>query len=124
VYPVASHEALLIATTNLKSQIEKAGAEIITGDLPRLIANPGHLIQIFQNLIGNSLKYRGASPPRIIVAAVKSENRLIFSVKDNGIGIGSDYHEKIFTSGRIYFTGTRAHTPRTRLAARLRPYTG
>jgi signal transduction histidine kinase len=90
------HEALLVATTNLKSQIDKAGAEIVTGALPRLIANPGHLIQIFQNLIGNSLKYRGTDPPRIAVAAAASQNDWIFSVKDNGIGISSDYHEKIF----------------------------
>jgi signal transduction histidine kinase len=91
-----SNEALLIATTNLRLQIEKAGAEIITSAMPRLIASPGHLIQIFQNLIGNSLKYRGADPPQITVACTKNQNEWIFSVKDNGIGISSDYHEKIF----------------------------
>jgi signal transduction histidine kinase len=90
------HEALLVATTILKSQIERADAEIVANALPRLIANPGHLIQIFQNLIGNSLKYRGADPPRITVACTMDQNQWIFSVKDNGIGISSEYHEKIF----------------------------
>jgi signal transduction histidine kinase len=93
---IDSGEALLVATTNLQSQIEVEGAEIITGDLPKLHAYPVHLIQIFQNLIGNALKYRGTEPPRIIVAATRSPNEWIFSVKDNGIGISTDYHDKIF----------------------------
>jgi signal transduction histidine kinase len=93
---IDSGEALLIATTNLQSQIEVEGVEIITSDLPTLHAYPVHLIQIFQNLIGNALKYRGTEPPRIIVAAARSPNEWIFSVKDNGIGISTDYHEKIF----------------------------
>jgi len=89
-------EALLVATTNLQSKIERSGAEIITSDLPRLTSNPIQLIQIFQNLIGNSLKYRGAEPPRITVAASRRLDEWIFSVRDNGIGISSNYHEKIF----------------------------
>jgi signal transduction histidine kinase len=55
-----------------------------------------HLIQIFQNLIGNALKYHGPEPTRITVSAVKKENAWIFSVKDNGIGISPNYHETIF----------------------------
>jgi signal transduction histidine kinase len=93
---IDSGEALLIATTNLQSQIEAEGAEIIASDLPTLHAYPVHLIQIFQNLIGNALKYRGSEPPRIMVAATRSPNEWIFSVKDNGIGISADYHDKIF----------------------------
>jgi signal transduction histidine kinase len=87
---------VLIATTNLRSQIEKEGAAVTTTELPKLIANPGHLIQIFQNLIGNGLKYRGEDPPRIAVSATKGDEEWIFSVTDNGIGIAPDYHEKIF----------------------------
>jgi signal transduction histidine kinase len=93
---IDSGEALLIATTNLQSRIEAEGAEIIVGDLPTLHAYPVHLIQIFQNLIGNALKYRGSEPPRITLAATRSPNEWIFSVKDNGIGISADYHDKIF----------------------------
>jgi light-regulated signal transduction histidine kinase (bacteriophytochrome) len=90
------HEALMVATTNLKSQIEKTGAEIISTALPKLTVNPGHLIQIFQNLVGNSLKYRGTDPPRIEISAERSGTNWIFSAQDNGIGISSAYHEKIF----------------------------
>jgi signal transduction histidine kinase len=89
-------EALEIAIANLTPQIEGAGAEITTGDLPRLVAHPVHFIQIFQNLIGNALKYRGAEAPRIAIAATRRQNEWIFSVQDNGIGISSDYHESVF----------------------------
>jgi signal transduction histidine kinase len=91
-----AREALVVAKNNLKAQIERVGALITTGELPTLTANPVHLVQIFQNLIGNSLKYRGADPPRIAVGAIKRENAWIFSVKDNGIGTSPDYHETIF----------------------------
>lgn len=93
---IDSGEALLVAITNLQSQIEAEGAEIIAGDLPALHAYPAHLIQIFQNLIGNALKYRATEPPRITVAATRSSHEWIFAVKDNGIGISADYHDKIF----------------------------
>jgi len=96
VSEVDPNEAVLIATTNLESQIEKEGATVTSIQLPKLVANPGHLIQVFQNLIGNGLKYRGQDPPRIAISATKSEEEWIFSIKDNGIGIAPDYHEKIF----------------------------
>jgi signal transduction histidine kinase len=90
-------DALRVATTNLAPQVEALGAEIIVAELPKVIADPVQLIQIFQNLIGNALKYRSAEAPRILVAAVRSPNAWILSVKDNGIGISSEYHEKIFS---------------------------
>jgi light-regulated signal transduction histidine kinase (bacteriophytochrome) len=93
---VDPQEAIQVATTNLQSQIEGARAEIITGDLPKLTADPVHLIQIFQNLIGNALKYCGPEPPRISIEASSGKAEWIFSVTDNGIGIDPEYHEKIF----------------------------
>lgn len=90
------NEAVLVAIANLKPQIEKLGAEIVTGGLPLLVANPGHLIQIFQNLIGNALKYHGADPPQITISATKGQNEVVISVQDNGIGIAPDYHDRIF----------------------------
>src|ERR1035437_1606133 len=93
---IDSREALEVAKTNLKSKIDGASAEIKANDLPKLIAPPGQLIQIFQNLIGNALKYRGTEPPRVTIAAAKKQNEWIFSVKDNGIGISSEYHDMIF----------------------------
>jgi signal transduction histidine kinase len=90
-------EVLEIVRANLKSQIDNSGAEIILSDLPKLLVDPIHLIQIFQNLIGNALKYRSADPPRITIATVKRNGAWIFSVTDNGIGISPEYHDKIFT---------------------------
>ena len=70
------------------------------------------LTQVFQNLIGNAVKYRGKEPPRVHVSA-SSENKSesVFSVRDNGLGIDSQYFEKIFVlfqrlHGRSEFEGT------------------
>ena len=89
-------EALRIAIVNLESQIGRAGAEIVVEDLRKVTAHPGQLIQLFQNLLSNSLKYHGAEPPRITVSAASAPGECIFSVSDNGIGIDPNYHEKIF----------------------------
>jgi signal transduction histidine kinase len=93
---VDPQEALRIAAANLNSQIAKTGALIVSDDLPKVTAHPGQLIQIFQNLIGNSIKYHGPGAPQINVSAEETPGECIFSVSDNGIGIHSDYHEKIF----------------------------
>jgi len=55
-----------------------------------------HLQQVFQNLIGNAIKYRGKEPPCIRISAEKKDSHDLFSVKDNGIGIKPEYHEQIF----------------------------
>lgn len=93
---VDSGEAVAIAIGHLKSKIEALSAEVTTGDLPRVNADQVHLIQIFQNLIGNALKYRSAINPKIIVSAAQIEDKWIFSVSDNGIGIDPKYHDEIF----------------------------
>ena len=54
------------------------------------------LVQLFQSLIGNSIKYRREEPPQVHVSAVRQEAEWIFSVQDNGIGIESNYFERIF----------------------------
>jgi two-component system, chemotaxis family, sensor kinase Cph1 len=64
--------------------------------LPRLLVHPTQLVQIFQNLIGNALKYRSSLPPIIRVTAERRSDDWIFAVQDNGIGIPADYHMKIF----------------------------
>jgi signal transduction histidine kinase len=93
---VDPQEAIGVAMANLKPQIDALNAEVIASDLPRLVANPVQLIQIFQNLFSNALKYRGADPPRISVTASAAPDEWIICVRDNGIGIHPDYHEKIF----------------------------
>jgi signal transduction histidine kinase len=93
---IESNDALRIATNNLEPLIGRTGAEIITSGLPRLTVPQTQLVQIFQNLIGNALKYRGAVPPVIRVTAELGSDEWIFAIKDNGIGIHSDYHANIF----------------------------
>jgi light-regulated signal transduction histidine kinase (bacteriophytochrome) len=54
-------------------------------------------VQLFQNLIGNAIKYRSKEPPHIIISAKKEKNQYLFSIKDNGIGISPEHLKKIFT---------------------------
>ena len=82
---------------NLTSAIAEAGARIVVEKpLPHVAVHPSHLEQVLQNLIGNALKYRGTAPPRIEVAAERVGERWRFSVRDNGIGIEPQYHDRIF----------------------------
>ena len=84
------------AVTNLSSAITEAEAVITHDPLPTISADDTQLLQVFQNLIGNAIKFRRDDPPRIHVSAVKNRNEWMFSVKDNGIGIESQHLERIF----------------------------
>jgi len=86
------------AIANLEISISESNAEIVNmGIFPTLVADTSQILQVFQNLIGNAIKYRTSDkPPKINVRAVHSENRWIFSVSDNGMGIERDYFDKIF----------------------------
>ncbi len=92
--------ALDAAKKSLSSQIEATGAEVTRGDLPTVLADPTQLWQLFQNLIGNSLKYRSELPPRVSVTARREgEGWCVIEVTDNGIGIEPQYLQKIFALG-------------------------
>jgi signal transduction histidine kinase len=69
---------------------------IFFDQLPVITANRMLVSQLFQNLIGNAIKYRSEAPPQIYIAATKNATHWIFSIKDNGLGIDSKYFEKIF----------------------------
>ena len=90
------------ALDNLRLAIEKSGAVITHDPLPTVMADDAQLAQLFQNLIGNAIKFHGDQPPRIHVSAQKtsevSETSEVwqFSVRDNGIGIDPQYYERIF----------------------------
>lgn len=84
------------AMGNLQSSISECGAEIVMGQLPVVRGNPLYLTQLFENLIGNALKYRSRHPPHIAVNAEESGQEWIFSVQDNGIGIAREYQAQIF----------------------------
>ena len=81
---------------NLQSVIEESGSRISYEALPVLVANQSELVQLFQNLIGNAIKFRGAEPPEIRITAKKKKNEWLFSVQDNGIGIAPQHAEDVF----------------------------
>ena len=89
--------ALEAAIVDLGPAIEESGAVIVYGDLPSEIQTKLHLRQIFQNLIGNSIKYRRTeAAPRIEIAGRKQNSDWVISVKDNGQGFSPEYTEAIF----------------------------
>lgn len=89
-------DVLADATSNIQSLIEESGALITRDALPSVMGDPVQITRLFQNLLVNSIKYRGDEPPRIHVAATQSGDDWLFSVRDNGIGIEPQYAEKIF----------------------------
>jgi chemotaxis family two-component system sensor kinase Cph1 len=111
-----SGDALAAALDNLKLAIEENGAEITYDSMPAVIVDPTQLTQLFQNLLGNAIKFRGKARPRIHVGAVREPapyckipsagstgpasrqqpEEWHFSVRDNGIGIDPQYFDKIF----------------------------
>ncbi|NTV62786.1 MAG: PAS domain S-box protein [Oscillochloris sp.] len=92
----STNEALATALSNLQVAIQESRAEITYDALPNVIADPAQLIQIFQNLIGNAIKFRDEVPPQIHVSVSRRADAWCFAVRDNGIGIAPDYHERIF----------------------------
>jgi light-regulated signal transduction histidine kinase (bacteriophytochrome) len=81
---------------NLKLTIEESGAVITRQDLPSVMADGHELIQLFQNLISNALKFRGPEAPRIHIAVQAQDGQWVFSVQDRGIGFEPQYQERIF----------------------------
>ena len=81
---------------NLKSTIQESGAQITYGTLPVLVAAQSELAQLFQNLVGNAIKFRSAKTPEILITACQKKKEWWFAVEDNGIGIAPEYVEDIF----------------------------
>ena len=103
--------ALDLALTNLSTAIHESGAVITHDPLPALMADPTQLAQLFQNLIGNGIKFRGGRVPEIHVGAQRQDDGWRFSVRDNGIGIEPQYLDRIFVIfQRLH---TRAEYPGT-----------
>lgn len=91
-----SKYALDQAIENLRMAIEDAGAVITYDKLPKISADESQLIQLFQNLIDNAIKFRSQEVPNIHISAKDNRHEWLFSVQDNGIGIDSQYAERIF----------------------------
>jgi signal transduction histidine kinase len=80
----------------LAAAIQENGAVVTHGELPAVWADRTQVVQVFQNLIGNAIKFRGKEPPVVSVQAEKAGQHWQFSVRDNGIGIAPEYAENIF----------------------------
>jgi signal transduction histidine kinase len=94
--PIDASAVLERALTNLGASIQDAGAHIGAKRLPRLRVEAVHLLQLFQNLIGNAIKYRSDCPPEIEVWSEQDGAHCKICVKDNGIGIAREYWEQVF----------------------------
>lgn len=94
--PIPVDRVVNDAIANLQSAISDTSATVSFGALPVVTANPLHLRQVFENLIGNALKYRSDQPPHVSVSAAESGQDWVFTVADNGIGIPPEYQTKIF----------------------------
>jgi PAS domain S-box-containing protein len=93
----SSEEALQHALTNLRGAIEASGAQVTHDPLPTVAADEMQLIQLFQNLVGNAIKYQSPGVPKVHISAIQNGGKKwMFSVKDNGLGIDPQYFEKIF----------------------------
>jgi light-regulated signal transduction histidine kinase (bacteriophytochrome) len=93
----SSEVALNQALANLRGAIGESDAMVTHDPLPTVMADETQLTQLFQNLVGNAIKYQGKTPPRVHIAAAKDGGKdWIFSVQDNGMGIDSQYFDRIF----------------------------
>ena len=88
--------ALEAALGNLEAAVRKSGAQFHVGELPSVAAPSVHLVLLFQNLVGNALKYCGGEVPEVWIDAERADRFWRFSVRDNGIGIEPQYAKQIF----------------------------
>jgi two-component system, sensor histidine kinase and response regulator len=109
--PVDCNKVVETVLANLRIAIQESGAQITHASLPKVMGDPMQLLQLFQNLIGNGLKFKRESPVCIHVAAVAEDDAWHFTVADNGIGIAPEYYARIFVlfqrlHGRGDYPGT------------------
>jgi light-regulated signal transduction histidine kinase (bacteriophytochrome) len=91
-----ANEAVEKALLNLRSSVEESGAQVTFENLPIVRVADSALVQLFQNLIGNSIKYRSQESPRIEIYAKQQGSHSKICVRDNGIGIAPEYHAHVF----------------------------
>ncbi|MEL6317018.1 MAG: CheR family methyltransferase, partial [Pseudomonadota bacterium] len=84
------------ARERLATVIDQSGAAVTVKDMPTLQVNPRALVQLFQNLIANAIKYRSEMPPNIVVSARRRRGAWEISVADNGVGIASEHQQRVF----------------------------
>ena len=94
--PVSLNVVLQKALENCKGAIEESKAVVESDELPEAVGYEPHFVQLFQNLIGNAIKYRSEKPPHITISSRQSGGDWLFVLKDNGIGIAPEYHKHVF----------------------------
>jgi two-component system, chemotaxis family, sensor kinase Cph1 len=85
-----------LVVRNLQAAIQESGAVVTCGPLPTVMAHAFQLRQVFQNLIGNAIKFHDGQPPAIQISAEPKDGEWLFSVTDNGISIAPENAQKIF----------------------------
>jgi len=104
--PVACGDVLADVLADLETALNESRGQVeVVGDLPSVVADRHQLVQLFQNLIGNALKFHGEAPPHVKVSACQVEREWVFTVQDNGIGFDPKFAESIF---RVF---RRLHVP-------------
>jgi two-component system sensor histidine kinase/response regulator len=109
--PTDCRRVVDIALGNLRLAVEESGARIHVGELPVVMGDATQLTQLFQNLIGNAIKFRRSEAAEVHVSAERTTEGWMFSVRDNGIGIAPELYERIFVlfqrlHGRREYAGT------------------
>lgn len=94
--PTDADAVLRLTLDNLKRAIEDSGAAVNHDPLPQVMADATQLMQLFQNLIANAIKFRSSARPEVHISAEQRPGEWLFSFKDKGIGIEPQYHERIF----------------------------
>ena len=95
--PIHIQTVLEDALANLDGSVRESRASVVyNGSLPSVWGDRPQLTQLFQNLISNAIKFSREQPPEVRVAARQNHNEWLFSVRDNGLGIAPEYHERIF----------------------------
>lgn len=94
--PASLETVLQTALLDLELTIHESGATVTHDPLPEVMCDAVQIGQVFQNLIGNAIKYKGVDPPRVHIAAAKQEGDWVLEVSDNGIGIKAEYYDRIF----------------------------
>ena len=94
--PVDCNGLLEEVLSNLRVAVEESRAVVTHDPLPTVMADGGQLGQLFQNLLGNAIKFRGEEPPNVHLSAERRTGEWLFSIRDNGIGVDPQYAERIF----------------------------
>lgn len=114
---VDANHAFMEALTSLQTAITESQATVLRGELPSVYSDRVLLAQLFQNLIGNSIKYRSDRPPVVVVNAHNARGEWLFTVSDNGVGVPTESRERVF--GMFQRLRGASHVPGTGIGLAL-----